>query len=485
MEACSEDNGKELQKTRIEKMKVAIICFTVQGAKTATRIREALENRNALSDRKSSENGEFQKTKETLEDRKTSVRVWCAKSDFMPSPASDKNIGHGPSREHSPDDEVELGHVSSREHNPGDEIELGHVSSRERGSGDGLEPLQESLRQWTEDAFAGCDALVYVGATGIAVRSIAPFLRSKTSDPAVLCVDELGKFVIPLVSGHIGGANALAAQLADELGAVAVITTATDLNGRFAVDVFARKNRLWISDMKLAKLISADVLDGQRIGFVSDFPVAGEAPKELEVAEAPKLPKEPETAEALENNIPARGVRECRRGICVTLDETKHPYEQTLTLVPRIVSVGVGCKKGTDPSAIERKIYAALCSCGLSIHSVERLASIDLKAREPGLCAFARKHGIEFVTYTAQELLDAPGEFSESLFVESVTGVSNVCERSAVLASGSGKPTKHSDIQTGEHSAMLASGGKLIQRKIAEDGVTVALAVRDWGAKFE
>ncbi len=449
-------------------MKVAIICFTVRGAKTATRIREALENRNALSDRKSSENGEFQKTKEALEDRKTSVRVWCAKSDFMPSPASDKNIGHGPSREHSPDDEVELG----------------HVSSRERGSGDGLEPLQGSLRQWTEDAFAGYDALVYVGATGIAVRSIAPFLRSKTSDPAVLCVDELGKFVIPLVSGHIGGANALAAQLADELGAVAVITTATDLNGRFAVDVFARKNRLWISDMKLAKLISADVLDGQRIGFVSDFPVAGEAPKELEV-EAPELPKEPETAETLENNTPARGVRECRRGICITLDETKHPYEQTLTLIPRIVSIGVGCKKGTDPSAIERKIYAALRSCGVSMHSVERLASIDLKAREPGLCAFARKYGIEFVTYTAQELLDAPGEFSESLFVESVTGVSNVCERSAVLASGSGKPTKHSDMRTGECSAVLASGGKLIQRKIAEDGVTVALAVRDWGAKFE
>ncbi len=422
-------------------MKAAIICFTAHGADTAMRIRDALEHRNILSDGKGLEGGEFTEAKETSENGETFARVWCAKSDYIPLSIPGKDTENGQSRKCDP--------------------------------GDGPEPLQGSLRQWTEEAFAQYDALVYVGATGIAVRSIAPFLKSKTSDPAVLCVDELGGFVIPLVSGHIGGANALAARLADELGAVAVITTATDLNGQFAVDVFAKKNRLWISDMKLAKQISADVLDGKKIGFSSDFPVVGKVPEELEMTERP------------ENNTPPGGGRRCRRGICITLDETKRPYEQTLTLIPRIVSIGVGCKKGTDLSLIEAKICAVLRSCEVSMHSVKCIASIDLKASEPGLCAFARKYGIEFVTYSAQELAEAPGEFSESSFVESVTGVSNVCERSAVLASGSRKLTKHSDMQAEERSAMLTSGGKLIQRKIAEDGVTVALAVRDWGAEFE
>ncbi len=359
--------------------------------------------------------------------------------------------------------------------------------------------LPVSLRQWTQEAFAEHDALVFVGATGIAVRSIAPFLKSKTSDPAVLCVDELGKFVIPLVSGHIGGANALAVELADELGAVAVITTATDLNGRFAVDLFAKKNDLWISDMKLAKQISADILDGKKIGFVSDFPTAGKIPEELELWNTGE-------ENFTEENIREGDAREKlarmkdapARGICVTLDETKRPFEQTLTLVPRIVSIGVGCRKNAAPAVIEEKIVTVLRSCGVSMHSVERLASIDIKAKEPGLLSFADKCGIEFVTYSAQELMEAAGEFSESAFVEAVTGVSNVCERSAVLAGGGQRRgqrrTGQDAIQTDEggcNAGSVSGGktmpprcGKLIRKKTAGDGVTVALAVRDWSVEF-
>ena len=377
--------------------------------------------------------------------------------------------------------------------------------------------LSVSLRQWTQEAFAEHDALVFVGATGIAVRSIAPFLKSKTSDPAVLCVDELGKFVIPLVSGHIGGANALAARLAEELDAVAVITTATDLNGRFAVDLFAKKNDLWISDMKLAKQISADVLDGKKIGFFSDFPVVGELPAELEpwdVRIRNVQTKDEQISEKRTGNVCVGEARcslgeqpgtcidreapERDKGICVTLDEKKRPFEQTLTLVPRIVSIGVGCRKNADPVVIEEKIVTVLRSCGVSLHSVERLASIDIKAKEPGLLSFADKYGIEFVTYSAQELMEAPGEFSESAFVEAVTGVSNVCERSAVLASGGQRRgqrrTGQSTIQTDECGRNAGSVfgcetmppccGKLIQKKTAGDGVTVALAVRDWSVEF-
>ena len=108
------------------------------------------------------------------------------------------------------------------------------------------------------EAFANMDALIFVGACGVAVRSIAPFVRDKKTDPAVLCLDERASFVIPLLSGHIGGANALAARLAGTLGAKAVITTATDVNGKFAVDAWAAQNGCAIEDFALAKRFAAE-----------------------------------------------------------------------------------------------------------------------------------------------------------------------------------------------------------------------------------
>ena len=147
----------------------------------------------------------------------------------------------------------------------------------------GLSPLTTSLHDWTEKMFESQDALLFIGATGIAVRSIAPFVADKRKDPAVVVMDEKGIFAISLLSGHIGGANELAGKLANLTGAIPVITTATDVNGRFAVDVFAKKQKLWIADMKAAKQVSADVLDEKKIGLVTDFPILGEMPEELEL----------------------------------------------------------------------------------------------------------------------------------------------------------------------------------------------------------
>ena len=114
----------------------------------------------------------------------------------------------------------------------------------------GLPPLSGSLHDWTGRMFGSRDALLFIGACGIAVRSIAPYLQGKDKDPAVVVLDERGIFAISLLSGHLGGANELTAVLANLTGAIPVITTATDINGRFAVDVFAKKQNLWISDLK-------------------------------------------------------------------------------------------------------------------------------------------------------------------------------------------------------------------------------------------
>lgn len=127
------------------------------------------------------------------------------------------------------------------------------------------------------ERFSSADALIFIGACGIAVREIAPYLASKKTDPAVLCIDEKMQFVIPLLSGHIGGANDLARRLAAALGASAVITTATDVNGKFAVDAWAAKNECAISSMLLAKRVAAEILE-RDVPLVSDFPIKGVLP---------------------------------------------------------------------------------------------------------------------------------------------------------------------------------------------------------------
>ena len=122
----------------------------------------------------------------------------------------------------------------------------------------GFLPLDRAIY---DVCFSSMDALIFVGACGIAVREIAPYVKSKKTDPAVVCIDEAGQFVIPLLSGHIGGANALAEKLAEKLDATAVVTTATDVRGKFAVDAWAARHGCAISDMGLAKAVSAAILE--------------------------------------------------------------------------------------------------------------------------------------------------------------------------------------------------------------------------------
>mgnify|MGYP004520761139 CR=1 FL=1 len=308
----------------------------------------------------------------------------------------------------------------------------------------GLKILEEPLKEWTGKMFREMDAILFIGATGIAVRSIAPFVQSKTKDPAIVVMDEKGVFAISLMSGHLGGANELTGVLANLTGAIPVITTATDVNGKFAVDVFARKNGLYISNMKYAKEISADVLDEKKIGFYTDYPVIGRIPEELEIWEEDQ-------------------VFEGTNGICVSVYENKEPYKQTLHLIPRILTVGVGCKKGTPADRIREKIQKVLTENHISEKSISRIASIDLKAEEKGLIETAKELNVEFLTYTSEELKKVKGDFTESAFVASVTGVSNVCERSAVLGS---------------------NYGVLICPKNAGDGVTVALALQEYMIDF-
>ena len=150
-----------------------------------------------------------------------------------------------------------------------------------------LRPAAKKVAEWTKDAFEKYDAIVFVGAAAIAVRSIAPCLKDKLTDPAVLVVDEKNQYVIPILSGHVGGANALAVQLAAYLQAIPVITTATDIQGLFAVDVFAVKNHLLITDRRKAKELSASILEYEQKLVYADAMLTHEAvlPKYLSITD--------------------------------------------------------------------------------------------------------------------------------------------------------------------------------------------------------
>ena len=151
----------------------------------------------------------------------------------------------------------------------------------------GHEAGQVHLADWTARQFAGSDALVFVGAVGIAVRAIAPHCQSKAQDPAVVVLDECGRFAVPILSGHLGGSNDLARALAAVCGAVPVITTATDANGVFAVDEWAKHQNCTVLEPERIKLVSGALLAGKTVQFASDWPIAGAPPDGITAGDAP------------------------------------------------------------------------------------------------------------------------------------------------------------------------------------------------------
>lgn len=306
----------------------------------------------------------------------------------------------------------------------------------ERLSGGDFLPLPKPAAPAYAAAFSASDALIFVSSCGIAVRSIAPYIRSKTEDPAVIAADEAGRFVISLLSGHMGGANALAGQIAAAIGAIPVITTATDVNSRFSVDTWAKNNGFAIDDMQAAKAVSAAILEAD-VPLTSAFPITGELPNGV---------------------IPGQS-----GDVGITLSyRNAEPFGTTLRLIPQCLSVGVGCRRGTGAEAIARAVEQVLDENGLDARAIKCVASIDLKQDEPGLITFCEKAGLPLRFYSAEQLNALAGEFTPSRFVRETTGVDNVCERASMIGAK-----------------------ELIVKKTAINGVTVAVALIKTEVRFE
>ena len=262
------------------------------------------------------------------------------------------------------------------------------------------------VMQWAREAFADSDALLFIGACGIAVRAIAPLCRDKTVDPAVLVMDEMGRHIIPILSGHIGGANDLALLLAQKTGAEPVLTTATDVRGIPAIDSWAVKNNCAIENKEAIQAVSSAALAGKPVG------------------------------------------------VAITERDIRPPFPVTLFLRPRTLTVGVGCKRGTDAAHLESCFRAFLHENGVSPLSVRAVATIDIKKDETAILALCEKYRFPLQTYSAAALNAVPGVFAHSDFVMKTVGCGCVCERAAVLA----------------------GGGRLLVGKTAMEGVTLALA---------
>ncbi len=298
--------------------------------------------------------------------------------------------------------------------------------------------VYDFARKAFEDEVHG---VIFIGALGIAVRAIAPNIVSKGKDPAVLVMDDVKRFVIPVLSGHIGGANELAEEIAEAIRVEPIITTSTDGHGKFAVDTWAVKNGCSIVDISKIKYISSAILRGESVGLICDFPIEGKLPQGVELGDNYEV------------------------GICISGDKNKSPFKQTLNLIPKEYILGVGCRRNTPIDNFQEVLNNVLVEENISVLQIKSVASIDIKAQEEAILEYCKKEDLKFITYSAEELLKVEGEFTSSAFVKSITGVDNVCERSAQ--------------KTGE-----SMGGELILRKYSCNGVTVAISQINWRCKF-
>ena len=299
-----------------------------------------------------------------------------------------------------------------------------YIGSALSGHDTEIVPKGSSVYDVCADAFRSRDALIFIGAAGIAVRYIAPYLQDKLHDPPVIVIDEAGSYVIPVLSGHVGGANELSCEIARLTGAEPVITTATDINGKFAVDLFALENDLRIINREGIAKVSSKSLQNKAVTL------------------------------SIKNYPPEEHI-----DVLIT-DDAADPFRDvsSIILCPKRYAVGIGCRRGKSPEDIAKFAEKILAENNIEIDDIGAIATIDIKKDEEGLIRLSQYWRVPLLTFDAQILARVQGDFASSERVLEAVGVDNVCERAAVCAAG--------------------TGSALIVRKTAENGITVAVAER-------
>jgi cobalamin biosynthesis protein CbiG len=290
------------------------------------------------------------------------------------------------------------------------------------------------------DRWTTSGKIICIMAAGIVVRAVAPLIKDKKVDPAVVVLDEKGRFVISLLSGHLGGANELAKEIAGYIGAEAVITTASDVQGKPALDLWAEEKGLYVEDFEKLKKLSARIVNRGMI--------------KVKIDDAVNITAIPEEF------IPVEAMEEADVLISHRLVESK-----ALFLRPRSLCVGIGCNRGTPKGEIEDALKAIFRDKGLSYHSVRGLATIDIKKDEEGLLEFARDNGFVIDFFSKDELNEAASAYriKGSETVMEATGAAAVAEPAAILSAR----------KTSDNSSILVSKEK-------RGNVTLAIAKAEY-----
>lgn len=314
------------------------------------------------------------------------------------------------------------------------------------------------LRNAVNEAFPVYDGLIFIMATGIVVRVIAPLIKTKLDDPAIVVFDECGQYGISLLSGHIGGANLLAQQLCRTVGALPVITTATDVNHNLAPDVIAARLSLRPWPKVRIQALNSAVLRGGKIHWRMDrtLPHGDFFKQQLEQSgQRVKLCRTNELFQARpEESAPWTAVILAEND----LPELAALPANMLCLTPRRLIAGVGCRRGTPAALVMAALDKACRMIGRDCSFLDALASTTAKSQETGILRVAEMLGCPVHFYENDPMLRVIHErkLEESPFVRETIGIGNVCEAAAYCCTGE-------------------KGGRLALPKTKFEKVTVAL----------
>ena len=316
----------------------------------------------------------------------------------------------------------------------------------EKHAGGDAHPFSGGVQSLVDRLWPDYGGFVFIMAAGIVVRTIAPLLQAKDRDPAVVVLDDAGRFAVSLLSGHVGGANALAKHCAELIGSIPVITTATDVNDLPSFDMLAKEHGWLIDDLSRVKVLNALLLEGKEIAVVD----RGNAVRNY-CAGRGVLSFHEDFAQALMSGASGQVV------VTNRILPPRHDSERVLVLRPLNLVLGIGCNRGTSAEEIDSVVAANLARLSLSVKSVQCIASAQAKDDELGLLAFAGKAGLEIIFFPSEALNGVAVPSPPSAHAFSAIGATGVAEPAALLASG---------------------GGRLLLQKVKDGNVTLAIAER-------
>ena len=297
--------------------------------------------------------------------------------------------------------------------------------------------IEGGIKLLLNHAWKEYDGLIFISSTGIAVRMINPFIEDKTKDPAIVVLDDMGKFSISLLSGHIGGANVLAKDIGESLGSIPIITTATDNRGIESVDIFAKANNYHMEDMKTVTTITSLMVNQKTIGLYTEDDKMINYKNIIRVKDL----------NSIDDKI---------EGLIIISSENLRDIKMTIPtthLIPRNINIGIGCRKGVEGKRIIEAVEEVLEKLNLSKESVQAIGTVEVKKDEEGIIEASKHFNCPMKIFTIDEIKVVEDKFEKSQFVKDTIGVYSVSEPCAYLL-----------------------GGRLIHIKSKHNGITISIS---------